>query len=188
LVLMTEACCSVLPEQWRPTGEASVALRLRRVDDQSDERPYLQRVRYWVSFSCVETEEALAHPYREGVIERGELELYPPLSCTKPASLELELWPDNLLRCDSAHIGPIDMTAPQFDGTLTIRLRCDSEIRSAKLYAVSILQCHEHATAIARAGEHAFRAEGCGRSLMLHCDGDPFGDDYMCEGAANAPQ
>jgi hypothetical protein len=184
---MSEACCAVLPERWRSPGAGGVTLRLYRVDDEGDERRYLQRARYWVRLSCSDTEAALAHPYREDVIENGELELYPPRSCGRLASLELVFWPSNLQRCSTARVGPVDVMAREFDGTVKVRLLCDSAMRSGKRVAASILLCHERVLAIARTGTHSFHAEGCGRSLELRCEGDAFGDDYRCEGITTTP-
>lgn len=163
-------------------SEPGLQLQLHRIDDQGDDRLYLYPVDYRAWFSCGASDHHLSYREAHGAISSGELILQPPFDCDRPASFDANFWPLNSQRCSSKHIGPVDVGAYRFTGLLVVKLSCESAMRSAKLQALPILDCDETATAIARTGPQTFRAEGCGRHVDMLCDGDPYGEEYFCDG------
>jgi hypothetical protein len=65
-----------------------------------------------------------------------------------------------------------------------VLMHCNSDLRSAQLQALPILDCNASETAITRMSAHAYRAEGCRKSVELRCAGEPFDETYPCAAVA----
>jgi hypothetical protein len=146
-------------------GPSALAIEVHRRDEDGTERVYGREIAYEGELRCDQgdpSQQDSRLPLHGDAVD-GHFEIRLPVSCGEHAQLSLDLMP-SYEYCRALHTNIDDLAGRS---ALIAFVDCDSPQHIARLRALSLLQCSEHATRAEPHGPNEFRVSGCGRSVIL---------------------